>query len=236
MLRIAIVEDQRQYEQSLRNLAGQFARRRGIEVEISSFSDGFAFLEWYAGNCDAVLMDILMPNMDGLETARRLREVDEDVPLIFITTVAQYAIRGYEVSAMGFMIKPVAYEELEMKLDKVLRLAQRRSALTWPITEDGVLRLLDVRSIQYVEVYNHSLIFHTAQGDHTVYGQLKALEADPRFAAFAKCSSSHLVNCAWVTEVGADALTAAGHTLPLSRRRRKAFLEKMTRVLGGSFG
>jgi len=233
MLRVAVVEDEARYSDALCGYIRRYGECRKLEVRADCFESGLGFLDRYAGGYDAVFLDILMPGIDGLETAHRLRDLDDEVDIIFVTTVAQYAIRGYEVGAIGFMVKPVNYEEVEQKLDKVLRRSRGSRGATYPIPWEGRHKLLPVRAIQYVEVYNHSLVFHTAEGDHTVYGQLKALEGDGRFAAFAKCSASCLVNCAWVSEIGADTLVAGGHTLPLSRRRRKPFLEQMARVIGG---
>ncbi len=233
-LRVAVVEDEPQYRERLEALAKCYGKKRQITVTVDLFENGFAFLSQYEAGYDAVFMDILMPHMDGMETARRLRKLDEEVPIIFATTVAQYAIQGYEVWALGFMLKPVSYEEFEIKMDRIRRNSRRGSPVTYPIAQDGRLTVVPLREIRYVEVMNHSLIFHTGSGCFTVSGQLTNLENDSRFSRFAKCSPSHLVNCAWVTEVGADTITVDGSALPLSRRRRKGFLQEMARILGGN--
>lgn len=233
MPRIAIAEDDPACRKQFCALAQQYEARHSLALAVDCFESGFALLEQYHGGYDAVFLDILMPHMDGLETAHRLRDVDEDVPILFVTTVAQYAIRGYEVCAMGFMIKPVSYEEFELKMNRVLRQSAHHRPSIYPINQGGMVKLVSVTEIQYVEIYNHSLIFHTRDGAYTAYGQLKTLEQDERFVRFAKSSPSHLVNCGWVSEVGADSVTVAGAVLPLSRRRRKTFLEQMARIVGG---
>lgn len=235
MLCTAIVEDEKAHADILEGHLRRYAAQRELELRVDRFDSGLAFLEHYGGGYDAVFLDILMPEPDGLETARRLREMDEEVDILFVTTMAQYAIRGYEVSAIGFMVKPVKYEDLELKLDKVCRRSARGRNQIYPVSWEGKRRLLPIRAIQYVEVYNHSLVFHTEERSYTVYGQLNALESDPRFSAFAKCSSSCLVNCLWVEEVGTDTVTVGRDVLPLSRRRRKPFLEQMARTIGGGY-
>ena len=97
------------------------------------------------------------------------------------------------------------------------------------------MKKIDLRDLRYVEVFNHSLIYHTTGGDFEAYGKLSSLEEDPRFHRFVRISPSHLVNCAMITSVQDDSLLLEDVRLPISRRRRKECLEKMASVFGGSF-
>lgn len=210
------------------------ARRKNEEIHPIHFGNPVQFLEKYRGEYDVVLMDIRMPMTDGMECAKRLRDKDDHVLLCFVTNMAQYAIRGYEVGAFDFVIKPVSYGEFAMKLDRVLRLLKKRESAAVLITSRNTVKKVDVRDLYYVEVYNHNLVYHTSEGDFESYGKLASLEADERFRSFLKVSPSHLVNCAHISAVQEDAVMVNGVLLPISRRRRKECLEKMAALLGGA--
>ena len=132
------------------------------------------FISDYKVDFDIILMDIDMPHMNGLDTARRLRQVDEGVALIFITNLAQYAINGYEVRALDFIVKPVEYRELEYKLNRALLYCRRHGEDALTLESAGVARRVPLRTIYYVEVYNHSIIlFHINTSfalNQTLYG------------------------------------------------------------------
>lgn len=233
MLRIAVVEDEPEYSKIIADYCEKYSILRQDEISAVCFHNPLTFLDKYRGEFDLILMDILMPQINGMECARRLRKRDETVMLCFVTNMAQYAIQGYEVGAVDFIIKPVSFAEFTLKFDRMLRLLKRQAATTVMVSTKNAKVNIDLRDLYFVEVYNHNLIYHTRQGDYEVYGKLSALEEDPRFSQFIRVSPSHLVNCALVASVMDDCLIVNGISIPVSRRRRKECLEKMASVLGG---
>ena len=119
------------------------------------------------------------------------------------------------------------------QLDRIRRRMQAGSSRPFPIVQKTGTKVVDIRDIQYVEVFNHNLVFHTRDGIFQMYGKLGTLEEDNRFSGFVKVSASHLVNGTCVDSIGKTTLEVAGDQIPLSRRRRKACLEKMAQILGG---
>lgn len=233
MTNIAIVEDSTKDRATLLEYLNQYMKIKQEKFRILLFSDGLEFISDYEADCDIIFMDIDMPHLNGLDAARRLRQMDEDVVLIFITNLAQYAINGYEVRALDFMVKPVTYGEMEYKLDRALRHCHRYEDTTLTLEIGGVTRKIPVRTIYYVEVYNHSLVYHTITGNIVAHGQLKELETAPCFRNFAKCNACYLINCSQVTEVYPDHVVVGGDELPISRRRKKLFMQQLTQYFGG---
>lgn len=233
MLGIAIVDDETEVRQSLSSMVARFSRENGVELVVSEYADGRDFLESGATE-DIVLLDIEMDEVGGMETARRLRAAGVASEIIFVTNMAQYAIKGYEVSALDFVVKPVRYPTFAFKLARAVEVAsrKRRSRITIP-TRDG-MRTLNTADITYVEVIRHKLIYHTMQGTFEVWDSLKNASAALEPFGFALCNACYLVNLDKVVGVSQDMVTVeGGDELKMSRGRKREFMDALTRPTGG---
>ncbi len=111
MITVAIVDDNKSETEALTSFLKQYGDECGEKLEITAFKSGFDFLDGYKAVYDVVFMDIEMPEMDGMSAARRLRQFDGDIAIIFVTNIAKYAIAGYEVGALDYFLKPPRSEE-----------------------------------------------------------------------------------------------------------------------------
>ena len=118
MTRIAIVEDEAAVREQLAGYVQRYTRQYGTPFEVTEFADGMEILENYRPQFDIIFLDVEMKHLDGMETARRIRERDGGVLIVFITNMAQYAIRGYAVGALDYVLKPVPYFAFSQQLRK----------------------------------------------------------------------------------------------------------------------
>ena len=120
-MRIAVVEDEQNERDTLKGHLEKYDGGRG-EIQVSVFTTGFEFIENYRSQFDLVFMDIEMPHLDGMSAAEKLREIDPFVMLVFVTNLKQYAIKGYSVQAIDFLVKPVSYYALSILMNKAKRI------------------------------------------------------------------------------------------------------------------
>ena len=233
MLTIAIVEDDEGYSKLLQRFVKKYGEETGETFRISAFPDGLSFLADYDAGYNVVFMDIEMPFLDGLKTSRKLRAIDQNASLIFVTNMAKYAVSGYEVDAMDFIVKPVDYFNFSLKFEKAVRIQKKRaSSIVIVSTEDGMVRL-NASDIMFVESCLHFVIYHTDKGDMRARASMK--DTEKKFAGmnFVRCNNSFLVNLARVDKVTADAVTIGEHELAVSRSKKKPFLDALALFYGG---
>ena len=233
MARIIIVEDDPADLEQLMDCLHHFEEEQGQRFSVKTFSNPSDFLDSYRSDCDLVFMDIELPLFSGMDAARQLREMDSVVTLVFITNMEQYAVNGYEVDALDFVVKPINYYRFSSMLRKALRTMERRGEKEVTVQTAGSITRLRVSQIHYVEIRDHLLIYHTDAGRVESWGKLADVESDLSAHNFVRCSSSHLVNLRHVISVTGNGVNVAGTTLPISQRRRKAFYACVTSYLSG---
>ena len=236
MARIAIVEDDPQEAARLRGYIERYAAESGQKLDVTAFADGEDIVTDYRPDYDIIFLDIHMKRLDGMSAAERIRMLDADVILIFVTNMAQYAIRGYAVDALDFLLKPVPYfafsQEMARSLAKLA--AKQKNYLLLPM-ENGVQRM-DVAHIQYIESLRHRITVHTDEGAFAISSTMKELEAKLAPLHFFRCNSGYLVNLARVTGVRDGCALVGGDALAVSRAKKKAFLDALTDQVGGVKG
>ena len=147
MYRIAIVEDDKSFIEELKKYLEQYSQEEGQEFEISTFYDGEEILENYVSGYDLILLDIEMPKVNGMDAAEKIREADENVVLMFITNMAQYAIRGYSVGALDFVMKPITYYTFSMKMTRALKRAQKKEQKPLILNLPDGIKTLEIKEI-----------------------------------------------------------------------------------------
>lgn len=233
MINIAIVEDSPADAGVLSEYVRRALQECGQTCEISVFERSSAFLTGYRGNFGIVFMDIELPDIDGMEAAKQLRKVDPDVVLIFVTNMSQYAVGGYAVDAMDFMVKPVSYDNLRLKILRALKHIERRKAEKLTIQGKTGVQVVSIPSIKYVEVFNHKLTIYTVDGTVTAAGSLGKIEEKLEGFPFSRCNNCYLVNLDYVTGVDGYTAYVGKDAIAVSRARKKQFLKDIADHLGG---
>lgn len=183
---------------------------------------------------DILLLDIEMKEMDGMEAARRIRERDDHVVIVFITAAPQYAISGYEVRALSYLLKPVPWFAFSQELKRSIDALRRNGDDSMLIeTGNGQMRL-ELTDIVYLESIRHTIVIHTLDGKLSINGTLKDMEAKLADHHFFRSNSCYLVNLRHVTGVAdQDCVMSNGERLRVSRPRKKTFLAALADFMGG---
>lgn len=234
MIRIAVVEDEKIFADQMKVHLKQYGQERGVELKVSCFEDGSDLVEGYAGDCDIILMDIKMHFLNGMDAAEQIRTVDPEVIIIFITNMAQYAIKGYEVGALDYILKPINYFSLQRCLDKAIARLTRPTEryLLLPLPEET--RKISVRQISYIESLDHRLTVHTTTGNYTIRGTMQGMEEELAVCPeFFRCGKGYLVNLQYVEAVREGCAILAGDSVPISRSKKTAFMTALMGYLNG---
>lgn len=235
MLSVSIVEDDPICRQQLKDYVLRFEKEQAKNIVISEFSDGVELLQKYNKNLDIILLDIGLPNCNGLEAAKRVRKVDQDVVIIFITNMSQYAVKGYEVDALDFILKPVNYDSFSVRFTRAInRVKKKKKGYVLLNIKNNSVKKIETDQILYIESQKHFLVYHTEKGDFTVRGALKKVEEELSQYNFAACNHWYLVNLQHVSEINDGIAYVGDFKLEISRRKQKSFMEAFTRYMGDS--
>lgn len=232
MLRIAIVEDDQACSDQICAYLEQFQRDYQIPVAKTVYQDGEDVLERFRSQFDIILMDVQMKFVDGISAARQIRGLDEKVIIIFVTSAGQYAIRGYEVGAFDYILKPVGYFPFSQSLLKASRKVKAASQEHMVFKIKSGMRRVAIDEICYIESFRHNLTIHTVEGDFDAYGTIKELESQLLPYHFLRGNSGYLIHLAHVSSVQDNAVTVSGDELGLSRNRREAFMKALINYWG----
>ena len=232
-IRIGVVEDDPASCQLVLDYLNRYQQENDEQFTVSVFDDGARIVEKYTPVYDILLLDIEMSEMDGMAAARRIRERDDKVVIVFITAAPQYAISGYEVRALSYLLKPCRGSRFHRN-SRMIDMVRRNGDDSMLIeTSNGQMRL-NLADILYLESIRHTIVIHTLEGKLSINGTLKDMEAKLADHHFFRSNSCYLVNLKHVTGVAdQDCVMSNGEQLRVSRPRKKAFLAALTDYIGG---
>ena len=236
MYKVLIVEDTQECADVLRNHLAHYSDETGEQFQVTWLATAFDFVD-SKQTYDLIFMDIGLPGINGMEAAQQLREHDTQTQLIFVTDLAQYAVKGYTVDALDFIVKPVAYYDFALRMERAMRVLRRNAGRSVYIpTKDGV-RIMPLSQVVAIEINRHNLIYHLeGEAEPFVFrGSLNKVEEDLAGTSFVRISNSCIVNMDYVRRIsGSEVRMASDEVYYISRTKRKEALAAIARYYGGN--
>lgn len=234
MLHIAICDDEKGFVQYLTDLLNRYSKETGQDIKITPYYDGIELIEKYDTTIDLIFLDIRMKLVNGLHAAERIRQRDERVGIIFLTTLTQYGLEGYKYQADDYIIKPIKYARLKDEMSLFLKKHRNNTSPFIIISNDKGKYRITLKDIRYIETSNRNLLVH-AQDNIICYKTMKEMEQSLSSQGFGRCHSGYLVNMLYIKRVEKlDVILTTGEIIPISQPRRKSFIECLTDYWGDS--
>ncbi len=227
MFNIAVVDDEENARSSLLTYLQKYSEEDKRVFKFNEFSTGASFLNaCQKQKYDVIFLDIEMPGLNGLETGEKLRQFNKNSVIIFVTNLAQYAIKGYSLHAYDYIVKPLNYEAFYLKMKELMPLleAHEKHDLILNISSSKMV-VVTIEEILYVESRSHDIYYHMEDGNiYRIYGTLGLSEKNLPKKLFARCNSCYLINFSQISSIKGDEVIIGEEKLKISRPKKKTFL------------
>ena len=220
MIKAAIVDDDSVSLDLICSYLERFSKENNMEIVFSRFEEAISFLE-QSHSFDLVFLDIEMPLINGMQAAEKLRETNKSIALIFVTNTAKYAVNGYSVDAVDYLLKPVNYTRFSALMKKTVRML-------------GGMRRVRLSTVICVEIKEHLLVWNTENGRIETWGTLKDAEKMLPQDRFVRCNHNCIIGLKYVDVVDGDyAVLYDGRRISISHSKRKTFMTRLLQEGGG---
>ncbi len=230
-MQVAVIDDEQKMRIQLEKYILRFGQENEEILDVTLFSSADELLKQNIAFFDLLIFDIDMPGTNGMDAARHIRQNNEEIVILFVTNIAQYAINGYEVDAVDYILKPVGYFDFAMKFLRAVKRAKQKNNERLVLSTTEGQYAVNVRDILYVEVIAHYLIYHTAEKEYRIRASMREHEDILKKYFFSRCHKSYLINLRRMkgihnTEVLVDSLS-----IPLGRTYKDSLLSDYIRFL-----
>lgn len=231
MVNIVICENDKNDQEFVKAKVVEILDDLDIEYEIKVYNSGDDLLEGYDKYTDIILLDIQMDGLDGMETARKIREFDDNVEIIFITSFVEYALEGYEVNAYRYLLKPVKDENLMTSLINCLN--DRNFVKRSIVIKEGDTRIkISLKDIMYIEVQGNDITVHTLKDTYRTKGTMSNFETEINSDMFVRCHKSYLVNLEYIKSIKRyTSILVNDEEVPLSRNKYKEIKDRFFEMI-----
>lgn len=238
--KVAVVDDEPEVLQRICGLLKKYETVCGEDLifDADTYSCGDELLKNEYGSYEIIFLDINMPGSNGLRVAKMIRERNRSAIIIFCTHYAQYAINGYEVNALGYILKPINEASFNKNIERMLDVLKTSQSRSIRIKTVHGVELVTVSDVVYLEIQIHNLFYFVInqQGGITDYrtrGSMQEMVESLGELGFARCSACYLVNLRHVIAViNGEIKLRGGITLPISRKFLRGFSDSFAKFLG----
>ncbi len=227
MFNVAIIEKDKQGAMRLKGALQAYLDEKKESYDSFVYFNPLDFLSDYRPIYDLIFMEVDLPHIDGIQTAKRLREIDPNVGIIFFSDQTQQAIHAYEVDALDFIPKAIGEQALKERIKKAYGYVTRNNVLGVIVSQEGRLYHIPLHNITYIEVSGHTLTYHTINGNYQERGTLNKIAPKLLEYQFFRPHKSYLVNLRRVEEVRPRSLIVGGEEVYLSRDKKDEIREIM---------
>ncbi|MBR1812432.1 MAG: response regulator transcription factor [Lachnospiraceae bacterium] len=229
MITIAVVEDDRGEAERLRSFLERYEKEQTLEQQAHFFSGVEDFKNSFSFQYDLLFLDIELPDGNGMDLARWIREKDTGIIIIFITHLAQYAIDGYAVSALDYVLKPIEYPSFALKLKRAyIRIRNNRQEFI-TVKNGANMERINTNDLQYIEIYKHHIRYVLTDSIVESYGILSKVEETLPKKGFYRCSSSFIINFRHVERMDNMNIYIGKTSIPVSRAKKKELMSEYHR-------
>ena len=237
MIKIAVVDDDVTELNKLSEMFFRLSLEIGYDLSVETFSKSQDLMSRYDKSYSILFLDIELDEADdnenGIKLAKKIRELDSDVMIIFITNLAQMAIKGYEVRAFDFIVKPINYGDFALKLRSALGYCIGSRSTNLKVATDKGFVVFSSDDLLYIEVEGHYIYYHTKEDTYKQKGSLKDIEEKLTDHSFRRCNNCYLINLKYVNGVDGDDVIVGSDRLKISRPKKKEFLQAIAEYMGG---
>lgn len=234
-MKIAICEDNTAQQNILTAALDSYRTPAGEYAQYDVYYNGLDLLNSINTHpYDVLLLDILMPGFTGIETAREIRESNEKIPIIFLTTSREFAVESYRVHAFDYLMKPVDRNALFEALDKAYATSESTLEKSIMVQAAKAIYMLSLSQIEFVEINSRTLSFHLIDRTVTsISGRLSDYEdALLRHSEFLKIHRSYIINMDFMKSMNQKGfITLTGNEVPISRNLLPAIKKRYIEYL-----
>ncbi|WP_131044126.1 LytR/AlgR family response regulator transcription factor [Clostridioides difficile] len=232
MIKIAVCEDEKETQLLIEDYLENILKDISIEYEIQKYISGEELLESNLKDIDILLLDIKMEKLNGMDTARKIREVDNEMEIIFVTSFVEFMQEGYEVKAYRYILKPINKEKISKSVLPCINemMKKRNNYLT--INVKNYVDRIKIDSITYIETDRPNILIYTHDDMYITKMSISKIEKILNEYGFFRCHNSYIVNLKLVESMSGSTVIVDGKSIPISKYRVKGLKLAITNILG----